>query len=243
MLNSNGLLSRAPLTGRGCCGGVAVLLSLLVVTSGRAHAQGSRDFSIERFSAASDRNGMLSVEWAGVPQRGGWELGVLFAIVDDPLLVVLTDAENQRIGALVHRRLGGALMASWVVCQCLQIGLMMPFTGSQSQERGVGIGASMSRSNPGMTSDLTDPALMNPYLRSAGLGDIRVTPKMSLIDDPKRGVTLAFLPVFTLPTSSRDGYLGERFSTITPTIDIARPRPPAPRRQPGLCDAPAGGVR
>jgi outer membrane protein OmpA-like peptidoglycan-associated protein len=179
-----------------------------VAGAGSAHAQTqpiSGNFTLERFRIAADRDGVLDVEWGGTLQRGKWDLGVWLGASDDPLVVVgdMADGE-ERIGRLVDHRVGGHLVATLGILDFLQAGLELPVIISQDQSLGM---------SPVGMADLT----------RFGMGDLRLIPKLRLLDAARHGVNLSIIPAFTLPTSTSDeDYFGEPRSSFAPELAISR---------------------
>ena len=64
----------------------------------------SGSFPVERMRLAMDRDGIVGVEWAGVPQPFAWNIGTWLGYANDPLVVV--DATtDRRVASLVHNRI------------------------------------------------------------------------------------------------------------------------------------------
>jgi outer membrane protein OmpA-like peptidoglycan-associated protein len=180
----------------------------IVGAAGSAHAQTSEisgNFTLERFRIAADRDGVLDVEWGGTLQRGKWDLGLWLGASDDPLVVVedMGDGE-ERIGRLVDHRVGGHLVATLGILDFLQAGVELPVIVSQDQSLGM---------SPISMGDLS----------GFGLGDLRLIPKLRLLDAARFGVNLSIIPAFTLPTSTSDeDYFGEPRSSFAPELAVSR---------------------
>jgi outer membrane protein OmpA-like peptidoglycan-associated protein len=176
--------------------------------AGSAHAQISGNFTLERFRIAADRDGVLDVEWGGTLQRGQWDLGLWLGASDDPLVVVQDMADgSERVGRLVDHRVGGHLVATLGVVDFLQAGVELPVIISQDQSIGM--------SPIGMGGDLS----------SFGLGDLRLIPKLRLLEAAKHGVNLSIIPAVILPTSTSgddNDYFGEPRTSFAPELAISR---------------------
>ncbi len=179
----------------------------LGASAGSAQAQApiAAKFTLERFRIATDREGVLDVEWGGTLQRGQWDFGLWAGAQDDPLVVVQDMGDgSERIGRLVDHRVGGSLVASIGVLDFLQAGVELPVIFSQDQSLGsspVGMGGDLSR---------------------VGLGDIRIVPKLGLLRAARHGVDLAIIPAVTFPSSTADDYFGEQSASFAPEIAISR---------------------
>jgi outer membrane protein OmpA-like peptidoglycan-associated protein len=185
-------------------------LGLLVAAAlgagaGSARAQVAADFTLERFRIASDREGVLDVEWGGTLQRGQWDLGLWVGTQDDPLVVVLDMGDgNERVGRLVDHRVGGHFVATIGILDFLQAALEVPVILSQDQ--------SIGSSPVGMSGDLS----------RVGLGDLRIIPKLGLLRAARHGVNLAIIPAASFPSSTSEDYFGDPGASFAPEIAVSR---------------------
>jgi outer membrane protein OmpA-like peptidoglycan-associated protein len=186
--------------------GLGLLLAGVVLGAGSAHAQISGNFTLERFRIAADRQGVLDVEWGGTLERGQWDLGVWVGASDDPLVVVQDMGDGtERVGRLVDHRVGGQLVVTLGILDFLQAGVEVPVILSQDQ--------SVDRSPVSMPGDLS----------RAGLGDLRLIPKLRLLDAARHGVSLSIIPAVSLPTSTSDeDYFGEPRTSFAPELAVSR---------------------
>ena len=162
------------------------------------------NYPVERFRLAADASGVLDVEWGGVPDHLSIDVGLWFGYADDPLNVYRTDGGDRvRAGSLVSRRLGGSLVGSIGLFDRFQIGVSVPLVLSQDQElNGVGMtGASLS---------------------SAGLGDVRLAPKVQLAGQSKAGVDVALTLGFKVPSSSSSDFMGDEGPVFQPEVAVSR---------------------
>ena len=187
---------------------LCLLVTGAALGAGHAYAQSAGNFTLERFRIAADRDGVLDVEWGGTLQRGQWDVGLWVGVADDPLVVVAdTGGGDERIARLVDHRVGAHLVLTLGILDFLQAGLEVPLIFSQDQSIGtapIGMAADMSR---------------------LGLGDVRLIPKLRLLDAARHGVSVSVIPAVTLPTNTSDGgddYFGEPRTSFAPELAISR---------------------
>lgn len=190
-------------TSRMAATGLALLL--IVSFTPVASAQNiESNYTVERFRLATDTEGILDVEWAEVPKHLELAFGVWMGYSDDPLNVYVNDGDDrERTGSLVSSRLGGSLVGSIGLFDRFAIGLSIPLILSQDQDIG---GISMSASS----------------LSSFGLGDIRLVPKVAILNQEDSGINLGLSLAFSLPTSSTDDYFGDPSAAFSPELLISR---------------------
>jgi outer membrane protein OmpA-like peptidoglycan-associated protein len=167
-----------------------------------------RNFSVERFQLAADRNGLFNVDWAEHPGEHAIDMALVVGVVDDPLVVYRADQSNDRmvVGPLVGMRATADLLGSIVVHRGLSLGVDLPLVIYQDRP------SSNQIAQNGLES-----------LSSFGVGNLRITPKLTLLTQAEYGVGLAVLASMTLPTESRgDAYLGDHGFSIAPTVALSR---------------------
>ena len=184
---------------------LAVATLLVAVPKAGAQNEIATDYPAERFRLATDAEGILDVEWAAVPKHLELALGVWLGYADDPLTVYAPDdtGERARIGSLVSSRVGGSLVGSIGLMDRFALGVSLPLIVSQDNE--------------------LDGAQMVPSsISSFGLGDIRLTPKIAILNQKDVGVHLGASVAFTLPTSTSDDYFGDPSAALTPELLVSR---------------------
>ena len=181
----------------------ALLAPLLHPSLARAE---DTSFSVERFRWSLNSDGVLSVESAKTGQHKEFTLGAWVGYANDPL-VAYTEAsdERTRIGALVHHRVGGSLVASLALWHRLELGAEVPLVLYQFRSGNFG----------GSLQPIAG-------IDKIGLGDLRIIPKFSLLRQPKHGVDLALIPSFTLPTGGGSNYFGDDGATFLPELAVSR---------------------
>ena len=183
------------------------LAALLIpgLASAQAPRDELRDFSVERFQLASDRNGVLGVEWAearGDMVRIALDVSLWLGYANDPLVV--NNAGGDRVGSLVSDRTGGGLVASISPASWIALGLELPVVLSQDRAANMDVG-------------------MLASLKSAGSGNLRLIPKLTMLNQQQHGIGLALVPTLLLPTQSSDSdYFADDGVTFAPEIDVSR---------------------
>lgn len=191
----------------------AALALLLLAASPAARAQSASvdsDYTVERFRLSLDRGGVLDVESGAVLPHLAFDLGLWLGYANDPLTLYRADgdgSDRERVGGLVSHRVGGNLVGSVGLFDRVQLGLDIPLILSQDQDLG-------------MTMAPSDA------LSSFGLGDLRLIPKVQLLNAADHGVDLSVLVGFTLPTSSSSDYFGDSGATFVPELAVSRPFTP-----------------
>jgi large repetitive protein len=124
--------------------------------------------------------------------------GVWLGYANDPVNLYHMGT-GERVGALVHNRLGGDLVAAVRLWDRLELGLGAPLILAQSAE--------------------LDTAMPGNNLSGAGLGDLRIMPKVTVL---RRGRTaVAVMATLGLPTSTLDDYGGNDGLSISPALAVS----------------------
>jgi outer membrane protein OmpA-like peptidoglycan-associated protein len=182
----------------------ALLGTSLALLASPAHAQEmGTDVPLERFRLATDAEGVLDVDWAGVPDHLDWDLAVWFDMADDPLVAYRDEGgDRERIGSLVSRRLSTSILGSIALWNRVQLGVEVPLVLSQDGD--------------------AVPIFMLDEPSDVGLGDIRLMPKIQILDADRAGIHLAFMPSITLPTGTGDTYGNEAGLAFVPELLASR---------------------
>ncbi len=168
--------------------------TLLVARPG--HAQGLADprvLAADRFQLATDARGLLDVEWAEVTPAGSWDFAFYTDVSDAPL--VLRDGDDAVAAELVELRVGGGLGLALGILDWAQLGLELPIVWHQTRQLGA--------TSAGET----------PAPRAAGIGDLRLVPKLRLLTIDTHGLAVALVPGLRLPSAGGDdSHLGDGLS-------------------------------
>ncbi len=183
-------------------------LALLVAIPRLSAAQSTgepRNFSVERFSLASDRLGLLGVEWGEGRGHLAIDAALWIGFSNDPLVIYM-DSDN-RVGPLVEKRTSGALTVSLSPTDSVTLGVELPVVFSQDRPQ---------------NSNISEMLLT----LKGGVGNIRLIPKLVLLDQKRYGVGVAIVPAVSLPSASSDkDYLSDDGASFQPELDISRSLP------------------
>ncbi|WP_437924558.1 OmpA family protein [Sorangium sp. So ce291] len=167
---------------------IAAIACTVLAAATSASAQ-ETDIDIERFKPAVTHDAFVVTEGSGVREPADpWELGLLLNYARNPLIVATGDGDLRR--QIVSGRLGADLMASVTIAEPFALGLDIPFFLAQSGEGSPSFG---------------------------GLGDIRLVPKLRLLDD-RDSIGLALLAELRVPTHTGDFSGGARNVVFWPRI-------------------------
>jgi uncharacterized protein (TIGR03382 family) len=187
---------------------LAVLVLAVAGLAPRAQAQEAAEkFSIERFRLASDQDGVLHAESGAVPAHLGWDAALLFGLQSDPLVVYREgDGERERVGALIAQRISGSLIGSIALWNRLALAIELPVILSQKEDAAAG-------------ASVAD-------LAGAGIGDLRIAPKVQLLTQAESGVHLSLIASLYLPTGSagddENAFWGEQRAAFAPEVAVSR---------------------
>jgi outer membrane protein OmpA-like peptidoglycan-associated protein len=180
-----------------------LLIAALFSYAVSAHAQVEEHprFPAERLQLATDRNGLVDVEWAEPLRPGAIEAYGWAGWAHRPL-VVRRLSSGERIGDLVRDRSGGEVGASWAPLRWLQLSLAMPFILAQGRPS----------DQPGIAT------VAMPELAHSGPGDLRLSPKIAVLRDEERGLSVALIPALSVPSGGSKAYRGEGGMAFLPKV-------------------------
>jgi len=157
--------------------------------SAKAFAQQS-NIDVERFKPAFTYDGFVMVEGSAVRDTADrWAFGLMLNYALNPLVVVGT-ADNDLRRSFVSGRLGFDLSTSLTIAGPFAIGLDLPFFLAQTGE-------------------------VSPSF--AGLGDLRITPKLRILDD-RESIGLGIVAELRAPTHAGDFAGGARNVVFWPRV-------------------------
>jgi uncharacterized repeat protein (TIGR01451 family) len=184
-------------------GAAAVLVAAVLPRVAGAQVMEPANFGVERFQLSSDRDGLFDVEWAEVRGDMAISAALWAGLANDPL-VLYRGQPGARVGSLVADRAGGGLGASISPNRWLQLGFDLPLVIYQDRPGASALGAMES-------------------LRSFGIGNMRVIPKLVVLHQADHGVSLAVIPTVILPTrSTGDSYVGDGGLGFAPELALSR---------------------
>jgi outer membrane protein OmpA-like peptidoglycan-associated protein len=177
-------------------------IAWLLASPSLGHAQGR--FAAEAFDPAPAVEGsVLAVHGARTLAPRAFTLS-LFASYGREVLTLQSESTGDRLGVLVGSLGTLSLMGAVGVWKRLDIGFALP----------------AHRISKGSDYTAPPPPIANALMRSTeyALGDLRLVPRVSLLD-PKAAIGLAFLLPVYLPTGKEEYYAGEAFR-IEPRVSV-----------------------
>ena len=189
--------------------GLDVVLTTLSAW-GRANFEEVPSIPADAFRPALDANGFLDVEWGYVSGAKALDAALFSGYTLNPLVLGYRDGESAgvREAILVGNRVGAHLVASYGLTDWLQLGLDMPMVLMQNR-------GEIDTDNFG--------SITNTPLAVAGLGDLRLKPKIQAFTESTFGVDMALITTVTVPTNTPEaGYLGEKGFTFVPEMAFGR---------------------
>ncbi len=164
-----------------------------------------RNFSVERFQLASDRQGLLGVEWAEGRGNMAFDVAMWVGYANDPLVVYRDqDGGRERAASLVQNRTAAALAASISPRPWLTIAFDLPLVIAQDRPA-------------------SSTSAMLESLQSFGIGDLYLSLKLTLLTQREHGIGLAIVPAVIVPTqSSGADYFGDHGAGFAPALVLSR---------------------
>jgi OmpA-OmpF porin, OOP family len=175
--------------------GSLVALACLAVLPARGQG-----LDTERFKPALDSQGMVLTEGGQGELGGDLDLGLYFHYSHNPLII--SDRDGGVVRSLVENRVGMSFLISLGMTDWLSVGVEVPASVYQDGQR-------------------LDDAGSDLGLADAALGDVRVSPKFTILREDKFGVALALLVPVTLPSGDETAYLGSDSVTAAPTLALS----------------------
>ncbi len=176
-------------------------LVLLAPVGSALGQDGFEGLDIERFKPSMDSQGLILTEAGQGELAGDLNLGFFLHYAYRPL--VLRDPDGNVVEELVGDRLAASFMLSMGMFDWLQVGVEVP--------------ASFWQSGQDFDADGVDQGLA-----SAGLGDIRVSAKLTMLRQADHGVSMALVLPVTLPSGDEGAFLGSDSVTAMPTLALSR---------------------
>jgi OmpA-OmpF porin, OOP family len=165
--------------------------ALALAWLGLAPRSAQAQLDAERFKPSITHGGFLNADGSAVrPKEDPWEFGAFLHYGGNQLVAV--DGTGDVAQKIVSGRLGADLFASVTLAEPFAIGVGMPFFVAQSGDG--------------------DPSF-------AGLGDLRVVPKLRLLDD-RESIGLALAVEVRVPTHTGDFSGGSRAPVVAPRLIV-----------------------
>jgi outer membrane protein OmpA-like peptidoglycan-associated protein len=180
----------------------------------------------ERLTPAMSQEGIINVESAEISGRATFDTHLWFNYNKNPMRLfdgagageqarfrpaaeegMSTQPEAQDGAGLVRNRFDGNLIVSFGLWERIELGANVPFTFQQSRPSDVVL-------------DGADGKL--GALRSMGVGDIIIQPKVRLLKAKDALVDLAIYAPISLPTGNQANYFGDPSVTVSPALAISR---------------------
>ena len=182
---------------------IALLAAVAISATVRAQTIDGVALSAERFRPASTAAGILDVESAAVGEHLQWNVALWTGYALNPL-VAYTGAGRT---AIVGHRWGANLTANVALFNSLELIADLPLLLVQGRD-----------------DDALSSAVTFPSLASAGLGDLRLAPKVRALRASEHFVDVSLIGGLTLPTGfpAADAYVGEGQVTFTPELAVSR---------------------
>jgi len=178
--------------------------ALLAPVGAQAQFAEGQDFSVERFQLSLDREGMLNLEWAGVPPHLAWDVSLWVGYADDPLVLYRT-SDGAEQGQLVHGRLGAGLVLAVSLFEWVELGAELPFVLYQGRpDTAEGIVGTLSP------------------LSGFGVGGPRIVPKIRILRQQGQGVNLALVPTVRLMALTKGNYFDDDAVRFEPELLLSR---------------------
>ncbi len=182
---------------RGLALTVAAGLALGVAPRAEAQPTVSQAIDVQQYRPGPGAYDVLGLNSARVAPHLTWNVGASLNYAHQPLNFY-DPREEAFVYHIVERQVSLDLMGSVSLFDRLEVGLVLPLTVTGSQPAG---------------------AVAAPFadgVGTAGLGDLRVVPKLALLS--RGALSLAVVAPFTLPTGGGDHFLGADGLTFQPRV-------------------------
>ena len=178
---------------------LAATFSFISTTASAQPARPREPIDGERFKPAVTHDGFVTQEGSSVrPTADPWEFGLFLNYAFNPLVVI--DQNDEVADKFIEGRMGVDVIASVTVVGPLAVGLDLPFfliqTGDSAQLDG--------------EATASEPDF-------AGLGDLRIVPKLRILDD-RDVVGLGLVAELRAPTHAGDFSGGARNVVFVPRM-------------------------
>ncbi|MBU1218551.1 OmpA family protein [Myxococcota bacterium] len=177
-----------------------LLLALLILmVPALTHAQNVHDINIMHFKMSSDPYGLITQDSTYRLDHLKWYVGGMFSYANDPLVLYVN---GDKEGSIVKHQLLMDLTFSIGIWKYFQLGAHIQAALYQAGD------------------DSTDMGLSTGDLKAFAFSDVKLIPKVLILDRTKHAVGLAFVPAFTLPTASNRANTGDPSAIFEPRIIV-----------------------
>ena len=186
-----------------------LVAATLAATASATAAAAPAEVPADSFRPAMDANGVIDTEVATTSGHLNIDAGLFLDYELNPLVVnAFEDGVRVRREALVAHRVGGNLIASIGLFDWAQLAIDLPVVMFQTR-------GALTVAGVGDIASTT--------LAPAGLGDLRLRPKLQLLRAESAFIDLAVLPTLTLPThTATESFLGETSFTFVPEVVVSK---------------------
>ena len=178
--------------------------------AGTALAQNEpRDFPAERMRPATNREGLIDLEWGAVPTKQTFDVGLFLKYNNDPLTLLHTPVggSEARAGVLVGNLVNADILLSFVIASWLELGVHLPLMLYEDRPESITV--------DNFTTQLKS-------ISAFGFGDLRLQPKLGILNSEDHGIDIGVMVGLTLPTGRSSDYLGDTGVGFNPELAITR---------------------
>ncbi len=178
-------------------------LVVVLLTAGSASAQVPTDtsFDLQIFQPSPHGHSFFTVESGSVPESLDVRASLFLNYAHRPLQLVAAD--GSRISGLVDHRFDAHFMGAISLFDRLSLALTIPVALYQ--------GATLT----GLTG-------VTQNLAAVAFGDLRLSPKVMILNQKRFFIDLAALVHLTLPTGNDRAFAGDRTVTFSPELVVGR---------------------
>ncbi len=158
-------------------------------------------FDLQLFQPSPHGLSFFTAESGAVPKSLDLRASLFFNYAHRPMQLILPD--GSQAGSLVDHRLDAHVLGAISLFDRLSIGLSIPVTLYQG----------------GTLTELTGTTTR---LAPVAFGDLRLSPKVMILDQKRFFLDLAALLHFTVPTGNDRAFAGDRNVTFSPELAVGR---------------------
>lgn len=190
---------------------IRLVLAWALVGGGQAWADHDpfiRSFDAVPVKATAAQDSGIALEGTRATPVGSKRASLL---LDFNLSILSLKLGEEQLGDLIPYRLDAHALFAYQVHSRVELGVDLPFTVIQGDRFQLLRDALQAPDFPGAAS-----------VSSYGLGDLRLLPRVSVLDPSQFPVGLAVVGEVRLPTGDADSFLGERGVLVAPRLAVER---------------------